>query len=129
MAKTVLELTPEERRAYQPIVAIRDRKREREAEVEKRWVQARRVAAQAAKLLRQEFGAKQVLLFGSVADRAWFTAWSDIDLAVWGLSPDRFFAAVAAVTGLSPDFKIDLVDPESCSSSLRSMIEREGVEL
>ena len=58
-----------------------------------------------------------------------FNRWSDIDLAAWGIAVDRFYAAVAAVTGLSAEFKIDLIDPDTCSASLKSAIERQGVEL
>ena len=129
MTKTALDLTPEERQKYQLATAIKDRKRSADGQIEKRWKQGRRVAEEAAKLLREEFGAEKVLLFGSLVRRSWFTAWSDIDLAVWGVPLDRFFAAVAAVTGLSPDFQIDLVDPESCSPILRLVIERDGIPL
>lgn len=129
MAKTALELTPEERKAYQPATAIEARKQRADAQSEERWLQARRVAQEAAKLLREEFGAEEVLLFGSSVRRSWFTVWSDIDLAVRGVPPDRYFSAVAAVTGLSPDFQIDLVDLEDCRADLRSVIERDGIVL
>jgi hypothetical protein len=57
----------------------------------------------------------------------WFTRWSDIDSAAWGIPPDAFSRAVAAVTGLSAEFKIDLVDPEDCRPALRQAIDREGI--
>jgi predicted nucleotidyltransferase len=87
------------------------------------------VARRAAKLLRRNFGASRVVVFGSLAHRAWFTPWSDIDLAAWGIPADRFYSAVAAVTGLSSDFKVDLVDPEDCRPSLRQTLDRERIEL
>lgn len=129
MTKTALELTPEERKAYQPAAAIESRKQMSDAQSKERWLQARRVAQEAAQLLREEFEAEKVLLFGSLLHRSWFTVWSDIDLAVRGVPPDRFFSAVAAVTGLSPDFQIDLVDLDECSTSLRSVIDRDGIVL
>jgi predicted nucleotidyltransferase len=64
-----------------------------------------------------------------LAHDAWFTLWSDIDLAAWGIPPERFYDAVAAITGLSPAFRIDLVDPDACRSALRATVEREGIEL
>jgi predicted nucleotidyltransferase len=70
-----------------------------------------------------------VVAFGSLAHRDGFTLWSDIDLAAWGIPPDAFYRAVAAVTGISSEFKIDLVAPEDCPPSLRRVIEREGVSL
>jgi predicted nucleotidyltransferase len=83
----------------------------------------------AAEVLRQQFGATRVVAFGSLARRDWFTPWSDIDLAAWGLPPGAFYRAVAVVTGISPEFKLDLVAPEDCQPSLRHVIEREGVAL
>jgi hypothetical protein len=35
---------------------------------------------------------------------------------------DRFYATVAAITGLSAEFKVDLVDAEACKASLREAI-------
>src|SRR5574341_806158 len=110
MAKTALELTPGEQRAYQPRQAIARRQEAAQHQGEERWQQAQQLAPQAAKILYEDFGAVRVLLFGSAAQRAWFTPWSDVDLAAWGIPPERFYAAVAAVTGLSADIKIDLVD-------------------
>jgi predicted nucleotidyltransferase len=92
---------------------------------DKAWEAARRAAEQ----LRNEFGASRVVVFGSLAHEDWFTLWSDIDLAAWGIAPSQFYRAVAAVTGISSVINIDLVDPESCQPKLREVIEREGVEL
>ncbi len=87
------------------------------------------VARQAASLLRKEFDAKNVVLVGSLAIRENFTLWSDIDLAVFGVPADRFYAAVAAITGISANFKIDLIDAETCKVSLRDAIDRDGIAL
>lgn len=75
MGRTALALTPEEWRAYRPVV------RTDKVEVEERWEQAWEVARAAARLLREQLGATRVVVFGSLAHRAWFTPWSDIDLA------------------------------------------------
>ena len=70
-----------------------------------------------------------VYLFGSVARSSSFTHWSDIDLAVSGIASNKFYFAVAAISGLSPDFTIDLVDCDDCEASLRSHIYLDGTEL
>ena len=57
------------------------------------------------------------------------TPWSDIDLAVRGIAPDEFYSAVAAVTGLSPVFKIDLVEPDTCRRGINEVIRRQGIEI
>jgi hypothetical protein len=50
-------------------------------------------------------------------------------MAAWGIAPDAFYRAVAAVTGMSAEFRVDLVNPEDCSSSLRQAMVQEGVVL
>ena len=88
-----------------------------------------RISEIAGDLLRRRFGATRVVVFGSLAHREWFTLWSDIDLAAWGIPPDSFYRAVAVVTGLSTEFEVELVAPEDCQPTLRRAIEQEGVEI
>jgi len=127
MSMTALDLSPEALRKYRPLAAIR---RRRSAAAEIRLVNRRRRAIQtarkAAELLRSKFGARDVMIFGSLARRGGFTPWSDIDLAAKDIPPARFYEAVGVVTGISAEFKIDLVDVESCAPSLRKKIEIEG---
>jgi len=94
-----------------------------------RYRRAWETAKKAAELLRESYEADRVVAFGSLADRSRFTKWSDVDLAVWGIPDRRFFAAVGAVTELSTEFKVDLVDATSCHTSLGRAIADEGVEL
>lgn len=129
MAKTALDLSPVEWRGYQPAHVPKDSWGRDKSPEAGRNQQAWQVARQAAHLLRQKFRARRVVLFGSLAQPAEFTRWSDIDLVAWGIPGDRFYAAVAAVTGLSPDFKVDLIDPDTCRPGLMAVIERDGVEL
>ena len=79
--------------------------------------------------MRKHYGAIQVIAFGSLAYRPSFTPWSDIDLAALGIPDNEFFRAVAAVTGLSAEFEVDLVDMKTCSTTLRQRIEEEGIEV
>ena len=67
--------------------------------------------------------------FGSIVNREWFTPWSDIDLVAFGIPASEFYRAVATITGLSHEFKIDLIDPETCRPGLNQFIDLEGVEL
>ena len=127
--RTALDLPPEEWKKYRPVAAILQRQSATQSHLERRRKQALRVARQAATLLRNEFEAEKVVLFGSLAIHESFTLWSDIDLAVFGVPADRFYAAVAAITGLSAEFKVDLVDAETCKVSLRDAIDRNGIVL
>ena len=121
MGKTALQLSEKEWQAYRPGSRIIE-----EPNLD-RWDRAWEVARTAASLLRERFGATRIVVFGSLAHDDWFSPWSDIDLAAWGIPPDAFFRAVAAVTGLSAEFKIDLVDPQDCRPALRHAIDGEGV--
>ncbi|MGC9399020.1 MAG: nucleotidyltransferase family protein [Anaerolineae bacterium] len=87
------------------------------------------VAHQATALLRERFGATKVVAFGSLVHGQGFSPSSDIDLAVWGVTPDAYFTAVAQLQDLSAAFKIDLVDMAHCKDSLREVIEKGGIEL
>lgn len=127
--KTVLELTPEEKQTYRPLRFIEERESVRNRELDFRLRNAQDIAQIAAMLLKAKFGARRVLLFGSVVRASAFTRWSDIDLAVSGIAANEFYFAVAAISGLSPDFRIDLVDYDACDASLRLYIERDGAEL
>jgi len=129
MGKTALELSPEERRSFRPAKAIRLRNMDRRGVMAARRDKAWRAARQAADLLKNEFSASRVVVFGSLAHEDWFTPWSDLDMAAWGITPSQFYQAVAALINIAPGIDIDLVDLESCSTSLQETIEREGIEL
>jgi uncharacterized protein len=129
VSKTALDLTAEEKVLYQPVQAIERRQKQTGEMMQTRWDQMQQLAQLAAQILKEEYGAKRVVLFGSGIQPTALTQWSDIDLAAWGLPAQRYFAAVAAVTSLSEEFRIDLIDPESCSQSLLMTIERDGIDL
>ena len=126
---TALDLPPDTLKKYRPLEAIRRRKTAKSLDISRRRRRASLIARKAAKLLRSEFGAKKVVAFGSLARPGDFTLWSDIDLAATGIPSARFFEAVGAVTGMSAEFKIDLIDLETCPSKLHTAITTEGKEL
>ncbi len=123
MPKTALELDARELQRYSPASQIKP------AVSDERTARARALAHEAAALLRKQFQASRVVLFGSLAHGLWFTPWSDIDLAAWGIPPGRFYEAVAAVTDLDWHWTVNLVDAATASPDLRYAIEEEGIEL
>jgi len=125
---TAFEMTSEELSKFKPTKKIAASGGQSRL-LEKRRVKALELAQKASFLLRQRYGAKRVVVFGSLARAKSFSVWSDIDLAAWGIAPNKFFSAVAAVTGLSPDFKIDLVEPDTCREAIKSSILKHGVEI
>ena len=129
MALTALELSPEELKKFHPREAFRRRRAETRVEVAKRRRRALTAARKAAKLLKEKFGAKEVILFGSLARRGSFTLYSDIDLAERGIPSDDYLTAMDTVLYMNIEFKIDLIDPEFCSPAMREEIEKDGKKL
>jgi len=104
------------------------RKREQARQESLRQLQSRGVetAKQAARILRQQFRATRVVLFGSMLQPK-IHADSDIDLAVWNLSKSDYFQAVGKLQGLS-EFAIDLIEVENASDYMIEAI-AQGIEL
>jgi len=97
--------------------------------IRKRYQSAWNEAGKAAEMLKKEFNAKKVMVFGSLTDTAQFDKNSDIDLAAIGIPEEKFYAAVGAVTLLIKEFKVDLLDAADCRESICKAIERDGVEI
>lgn len=124
-AKTALDLSPFEWKQYHPFKAGG---REYSMLLIRKRDSARNVAASIARELVKRFGAHRVVLFGSAA-RGDIHNKSNIDLAVWGISPKDFYRAVAFAGGYSKEWRVDLVDAEDCRETLRHFISKDGVEL
>ena len=80
-------------------------------------------------MLRRDFAAGRVVIFGSLVQEGRFTEWSDVDLAAWGLDSKNWLKAIGAVQRLSGEIELNLVDVASCSPELLAAIEREGEPL
>ena len=95
------------------------------ARLEQAWV----VARQAAELLKRDFGAARVWLFGSLLHPQRFHERSDVDLTVEGLDERLYLRAVARLLDLNPTIPVDLVELEYARPELRDAILREASEL
>lgn len=116
---------PEQMKQY---VAIwRHRIAVQQAEAERLAAQARLDAQQIAIMLRNQFNATRVILFGSLV-RGGFAAGSDIDLAVADLPKAEFFAAMAAANALAHTW-VDLKPLEALQPHFRSRVLETGEEL
>ena len=126
---TALELTHEEWQPY--IEAARQRlvpPKLTPAEQQLReqlLARAREVAA----TLKNRFGARRVILFGSLVDTDWFTPNSDVDLAVEGLAKDAYWQAWKLAEDIISHRPVDLIELESATESLAQAIRQYGVEL
>ena len=84
---------------------------------------------EAGAVLKSRFGARRVVLFGSLAHAAWFAPDSDVDLAVEGLVGEDYWRAWREIETIVRDRPVDLIEVEMAGESLRRAIERYGVEL
>lgn len=108
------------------ILTARRRSQSRLEKIGKRRSQGMEVARKAATLLKQTFGAKRVVLFGSVLSEDFHES-SDLDLAVWGLPEALYFKAIAQLEGLD-GFAIDLVEAQHALPHIADAI-KQGIEL
>jgi predicted nucleotidyltransferase len=126
---TALELTREQWQPY--IEAARQRPAPPEitqAEQQQReqlLVRVRQVAAE----LKSRFNTNRVILFGSLTQADWFTAGSDVDLAVEGLTAADYWQAWRLAEEMIEHRSVDLIEIETAKESLRRAIMRYGMEL
>jgi predicted nucleotidyltransferase len=109
-------------------MAKRRRELARPAELERRkvgWTAAR----QAAELLRTQYNATRVVVFGSLVHDGRFTRWSDVDIAAWGLAAKDSLSALGAVMDLDVGIEVNLVDVNTCTPELLAVIEEDGIEI
>ena len=104
------------------------RKSEQTRQESLRQLQSRgiEIAKHAARILRQEFDAKRVVLFESMLQPKIHEG-SDIDLALWNLSRSDYFQAVGKLQGVS-EFAINLIEAENAPDYIIEAI-AQGIEL
>jgi len=127
MNKTIKDLSLEEKRKY--IEARKKFEEEEKKLLDIRYEKALNLAKEISEILYKKYKAKKVILVGSLKDKELFTKWSDIDLAVAGISNKDYFKALSEVLSLSVDFKIDIIDLDSCEEEIRNRLEGEGILL
>lgn len=106
-----------------------DRLNKEKADLEDRRVCALGKAKECAEVLKKEFGAKRIILYGSVLHPDIFTWHSDIDLAVEGIKESEFYYAGARVEAVAGDIPVDLTPLEDAKPYILESIEEEGVIL
>lgn len=127
MAIPVLDLSPNKLAQYRQTAMRRQKARVSKvrARMEKGW----RLARKAAKILREQYHAERVAVFGSLLYKSRFTPWSDVDIAAWGIPPEQTFRAIGAVMDLDSTLEINLVDVNTCAPSLLEVIEQEARDI
>ena len=124
----------ESTRVYPPELAPyveywRRRNAEAAAETARLEADAQEDARAVAAMLRRDFGATRVILFGSLA-RGGFHAESDIDLAVAGVPVNRWFEAYAAANRLARHYRwVELFPLEDLNERFLQRVLETGVDL
>ena len=110
------------------VLAAREQRPQRLAQMKERQNRGLEVARRCAQILKEEFGATRVVLFGSMlnSERMWWG--SDIDLAIWELPEVDYFRAVGRVLDVALDFSIDLVEIQHARPYILEGIQQ-GMEL
>ncbi len=124
---TTINLTPEKLAIYR--ATAQHRRAQEQPELDRRREKAWTAARQAAQLLKEQFKARRVVVFGSLAHKSGFTRWSDVDIAAWGIALEDTFRAIGAVMDMKTEIEVNLVDVNTCRPSLLKIIEQDGVEV
>ena len=120
-----MNITPEQMEKYRR--SAREREAARQEKLTSRRERAWDLAHRAAELLKSEFGATRVVLFGSLLHPELYHARSDIDLAVWDIQ--HYYRAVAEILDLDPEISFDLIPIEDVKPAIKELVESEGIEL
>ena len=119
------EIAPEKIAIYR--AAAQRREQQRLGRLGRRHQRAWEMARQAAEILRTEFSAEKIVVFGSMLSIDRIHERSDLDLAVWGLNPRQYYRAVGRLLSLAPSIPVDLVEVEIAPSHLLTSIINEGI--
>ncbi|MCI0529315.1 MAG: nucleotidyltransferase domain-containing protein, partial [Nitrospira sp.] len=78
-----------------------------------RYQQAQEAAEACIRVLKEQFGVREVYVFGSLAGQSPWHSRSDIDLAVEGLPPKEYIRALSTLWELLPEgLELDLITLE-----------------
>jgi predicted nucleotidyltransferase len=107
---------------------LRQREAALQARLAERKAQAWEVARAVAAMLRESYGATDVVLFGSLA-RGTFHLDSDIDLVAFGLDDTKWTQAGLDAEAISGGLPVDIVPVAYVTGSLAAAVERDGISL
>jgi predicted nucleotidyltransferase len=110
------------------VLEAREKRAEFLEQMRQRQQRGWEVARQSARILKEQFGAQRVVLFGSLLEPQRMTWHSDLDLAVWGLPERDYFRAVATLMDVEPEFRVDLVEGQRVEPHILKAI-AQGIEL
>lgn len=97
-----------------------------EFSADERLKRAKELAEKCVQILKSKYGVRNAFIFGSLRGSSTFDERSDIDIAVEGLPPDRYFDALTELYSLLPEgVEVDLVPLERACPSLAALAKGE----
>jgi uncharacterized protein len=120
-----IQITPAQLEIYRKTALEREAKLR--LQINERHRRAWEIARQAAKILKEEFGASRVVVFGSLLHPELFHLRSDIDLGIWDIQ--NYFRAVSRLMDIDPAIDFDLIPVEDARPGILTVIQQEGVDL
>ncbi|KPA09468.1 DNA polymerase subunit beta [Candidatus Magnetomorum sp. HK-1] len=85
--------------------------------------------SQAAQILKRDFGATRVFVFGSLLDRTRYTNDSDIDIAVEGVAHENYWKAWRVVDNFISDQLVDFIDLSDLDEVFQNTIIHQGLSV
>ena len=98
-------------------------------EIESIRANAMERAKRVAILLKEKYGAKRVILFGSLCRKAYLHERSDIDLLVEGIKTANILRAGFDAWMVSEPFDVDIIPMEVADERIIKIAVKEGIEL
>ncbi len=86
-------------------------------------------ARKVAIMLKEKYGAKKVLLFGSIVRKDYLHKRTDIDLLVEGIRSEDILRAGADAWEVASPFDVDIIPIELADEAIISTALKEGMEL
>ncbi len=86
-------------------------------------------AKKVAVLLKEKYGAKRVILFGSITRKAYLHEGSDIDLLVEGIKKDELLHAGFDACVVAAPFDVDIIPLETAHKEIVDAAKEKGMEL
>ena len=86
------------------------------------------LARQASEILRERFGVRQVAVIGDLVRPVPLHYWSQISLVIWDM-PKNDLAVYVAMSAVSRDPRIELINEQSATRRQREMIAHEAILL
>lgn len=120
-------LAPEKYQSY--VAHWQQRKANARSRLKQRHQAGLNTAKVLADILKADFGASKVVLFGSMLSVNDIHMNSDIDLAVWNLPFSDYIQALTALMSNAGEFSVDLVRIEEAPPSLKAYIVDKGLRL